>query len=130
MSSKLSRAGGSQPLPSIKAVIPSNDVALPTDGFLSVKEAAAILHISYGSVLAAVHAGSVVAYKFGPHGGTYRIRRGDLLDYIAASRTKQSVSRPKARRTGSTFKMLDGERLLRAWREQGVVTEDVDEEAE
>ena len=54
-----------------------------------------------------------------PDGGTYRIQRGDLLDYIASARTKQS-GRPKARRTASTFQKLDGERLLRAWREQGV----------
>ena len=51
---------------------------LSADDFLSVKEAAAILNVSYGSVLAAIHAGSLVAYNFGPRGGTYRVRRGDL----------------------------------------------------
>jgi excisionase family DNA binding protein len=128
MSSKTPSAKGSGSLPTIEEPITANqvDTALPSDDFLSVKQAAAILNISYGSVLGAIHAGSLAAYRFGPHGGTYRIRRGDLLDYIASARAKQS-SRPKARRTASVFKKLDGERLLRAWREQGIVTDDVEE---
>ena len=130
MSPRISSAGASQPHPSAKAALPDNDSVLSADDFLSVKEAAAILHVSYGSVLAAIHAGSLVAYNFGPRGGTYRVRRGDLQDYIAASRTRQSPSRPKARRTASTFQKLDGERLLRAWRKQGILTDQGEEAAE
>ena len=111
-------------------MLPDNDLAPRADDFLSVKEAAAILHVSYGSVLAAIHAGSLVAYQFGPHGGTYRVRRGDLQDYIAASRTRQSITRPKSRRTGATFQKLDSDRLLRAWRKQGILADEGEEAAE
>lgn len=130
MSSRISSVGNCQPRHFVDATIPSGDPALLTDDFLSVKEAAAILHVSYGSVLAAIHAGSLVAYSFGSHGGTYRVRRGDLQDYIAASRTKQRTSRPKTRRTASTFQKLDGERLLRAWRKQGISVDQGEEAAE
>jgi excisionase family DNA binding protein len=105
-------------------------IAARPDDFLTVKEAAAVLHVSYGSVLAAIHAGKLVAYKFGPRDGTYRVRRGDLQDYITASRTKQSAGCPKPRRTGSTFRKLNNKRLLRAWREQGISADQGEEAVE
>lgn len=60
MSSTRSSAKDSRSLPAIKAPITDNynDAALPTGDFLSVKQAAAILNISYGSVLAAIHTGA------------------------------------------------------------------------
>jgi excisionase family DNA binding protein len=100
------------------------------DEFKAVSQVATILNVSYSSVLGSIHNGSLPAYKFGPHGGTYRVRLSDLCSYIAMSRTKQSPSQPKTRKTGTTFKKLDGERLLRAWREQGVSAERCEEGAE
>jgi excisionase family DNA binding protein len=124
----------SSTLPSGESSLPSNSDAAHFhhdrgDDFLSVKEAAAILNVSYGSVLAAVHAGSLAAYRFGPHGGTYRIRRGDLLEYIASARTKQSRC-PKAKRPVAPFQKLERERLLQAWRKQGVIADGAEGVAE
>lgn len=105
-----------------------DDGSLRPAEFLTVREAAAILRVSYSSVLAAIHAGSLVAYGFGPNGGTYRIRRSDLSDYVAASCTRKNHARSKPRKSTSTFQKLDKQRLLRAWRDQGVTSE-VHEEA-
>ncbi|MCC6127562.1 MAG: helix-turn-helix domain-containing protein [Pirellulales bacterium] len=86
---------------------------------MPVKQAAAILAVSYGSVLAAIHNGSLTAYEFGPNGGTYRIQRSDLFDYINSCRTTRK-SHPKPKKTASTFKKLDHDRLLRAWEAKGI----------
>ena len=126
-------AGVSEPVASsaVKATCADNDSALCADVFLSVKEAAAILHISYGSVLAAVHAGSLVAYKFGPHGGTYRISGAPIYRTILLHPGPGKASTARRReRTGGTFQKLDGERLLRAWRKQGVLADRGEEAAE
>jgi excisionase family DNA binding protein len=95
--------------------------------FLSVKEVAAVLHVSYNSVLTAIHNGSLVGYRFGPRGGTYRVKKADLSDYIATSCTRRNRVQSKPKRTASPFKKLDGERLLRAWREQGISTDRCEE---
>ena len=126
----LSRAGRSSFCGYAKRIPRSfavRDQSLGPTEFLSIREAAANLGVSYGSILAAIHNGRLVAYQFGPHGGTYRIRRCDLEDYIAASRTKNSPSRPKRKRTGSVFQKLDRERLLQAWRERGISADPCEE---
>ena len=98
--------------------------ACPPLGFLTVKQVAARLAISYNSVLAAIRNGALPAYRFGPRRGTYRIDPNDLVAYVSASRTVQAHSSPtKSRKTASTFQKLDGQRLLNAWREQGVAPE-------
>jgi excisionase family DNA binding protein len=93
----------------------------PTSGFLSVAEAALLLGVSYGSVLAAIHAGCLLAFRFGARGGTYRIKRSDLEDYIGACSTRKTTPREKkAKKSTGTFKKLDSEKLLKAWQSQGI----------
>lgn len=92
------------------------------DSFLSVRDAAALLGVSYGSVLAAVHNGSLPAFRFGPHGGVYRIRQSDLTDYISSCRTR-ATTRSRREPGKGTFTQLNTKRLLDAWREAGVVTD-------
>lgn len=103
----------------------------PAD-FLSVEAAATILGVSYGSILGAIRNGSLVAYRFGPRGGAYRIRKDDLADYTAACRTstKKICAQPKPKKTASAFQKLDGQRLLDAWQDQGVLPEFPDEDSE
>lgn len=99
--------------------------------FLSVRDVAAYLGVSYNSVLGAIKNGSLPAYRFGPRGGTYRVAADDLLAYVKASQTGQRPSRrSENRKTGSTFKKLDGERLLNAWRSRGVAQDSPEERAE
>jgi excisionase family DNA binding protein len=99
--------------------------------FLSVRDVAAYLAVSYNSVLGAIRNRSLPAHRFGPRGGTYRIAADDLIAYVEASRTGQRPSRrSENRKTGSTFKKLDGERLLNAWRSRGVVQDSPEERAE
>jgi excisionase family DNA binding protein len=99
------------------------------DSFLSVRDAAALLGVSYGSVLAAVHNGSLPAFRFGPHGGVYRIRQSDLTDYISSCRTAMAPYRSRAAGKG-TFAHLDTRRLLDAWRAAGIATDHVEETLE
>ena len=99
------------------------------DDFLSVRDAAALLGVSYGSVLAAIHNGSLPAFRFGPHGGVYRVRRNDLAEYISSCRT---TAIPRSRRGGGkgTFTQLDTRRLLKAWREVGITENSIVEATE
>jgi excisionase family DNA binding protein len=90
--------------------------------FLRVQEAADYLRVSYNSVLGAIKNGSLPAYKVGPRRGTYRISLADLIAYAESSRTPNTPSRRSGnQRTGSKFKKLDTDRLLNAWKRQGVV---------
>jgi len=89
--------------------------------FLSVRDVAAYLGVSYSSVSVAIKDGLLPAHRFGPRGGTYRIAADDLVTYVEACRTGQrSDRRSENRRTGSKFMKLDAARLLdaggaRAW---------------
>jgi excisionase family DNA binding protein len=90
--------------------------------FLGVRAVAAYLGVSYNSVLGAIKNGLLAAHRFGPRGGTYRIHQTDLERYLQTCQ----LGRPPRRRSdkrqaGSTFKKLDTERLLNAWKSQGVV---------
>lgn len=96
--------------------------------FLSVKEAADYLRVSYNSVLGAIKNGSLPAYKVGPRRGTYRIDLAELVAYAESSRTPNTPSRRSGnRKTGSKFKKLDTDRLLKAWKRQGVVQDSPEE---
>ena len=91
----------------------------------TIKEAAEKLRVSYGTIRGAILAGRLKAYRFGARGGTYRIDPADLEAYRASCMTtKQEPAASKKRAGGgSAFKNLDGERLLDAWRRQGVVVD-------
>ena len=67
---------------------------------LTIREAAAALHVSYGTVYAAIHTGRLRAYKFGSRGGTYRIDPADLEAYKASRRhdTQATFCAPEERR--------------------------------
>jgi excisionase family DNA binding protein len=51
-------------------------------GYLTIREAAARLNVSYGTVRGAILAGDIQAYRFGPGVGTWRISVDDLTGYI------------------------------------------------
>lgn len=89
---------------------------------LTIREAAALLRVSYGTIRNAVLAGKLRAYRFGTRGGTYRIAAVDLDAFMEASQATSALTSIKQRPTShSAFKHLDGARLLDAWRQQGVV---------
>jgi excisionase family DNA binding protein len=92
------------------------------DQSLTINEAAAALRVSYGTVRAAILAGRLRAYRFGSRGGTYRIDLADLEAYKASCVTGRTllIAPEKNAQGGSSFKSLDGDRLLAAWRQQGV----------
>jgi len=105
-----------------------DDATFRGSAFLSVRDVAAYLGVSYNSVLGAIKNGSLPAHRFGPRGGTYRIGVDDLIAYVEASRTGQRPSRRSGnRKTGSRFTKLNAARLLDAWKSQGVVQHSTEE---
>jgi len=50
--------------------------------YLTIREAAARLNVSYGTVRGTILAGDLEAYRFGPGVGTWRIGIEDLTAYI------------------------------------------------
>jgi excisionase family DNA binding protein len=107
----------------------AGEEASHSDDFLSVRDAAALLGVSYGSVLAAIHNGSLPAFRFGPRGGIYRVRRNDLAEYISSCRTR-AISNARQGVGKGTFTQLDTQRLLKAWRAAGVSADQVLEASE
>jgi excisionase family DNA binding protein len=91
-------------------------------GFLTIREVAAVLRVSESTIRNAIGSGRLRAFRFGNRGGSIRIGRADLEDYMAlcATAARRSV-RNSSRSGGSLFKNLDGSRLLAAWRQQGVL---------
>jgi excisionase family DNA binding protein len=120
-------AGGNSELLSAGAVVrPSEQLsgsaggsAWADPGFLTIREAAVLLRVSESTVRNAIASGRLRAFRFGARGGSIRIARPDLDDYIAGSATKPLKSRTPAS-TDSQFKHLNASRLLAAWRRQGV----------
>ncbi len=95
---------------------------MPAD-FLTINQAAERLSVAYGTIRNAIVAGRLVAYKIM---GTYRIRPEDLDAFIESCRVEhgRQGSRPpspKSEAGGAAFTHLDGDRLLDAWRRQGVL---------
>lgn len=111
---------------------PHSGPACPPLGLLTVKQVAARLAISDSSVRTTIRNGDLPAYRFGPRRKTYRIHSDDLADYTAACRTdtKKNRAQPKPKKTASAFQKLDGQRLLDAWQDQGVLPEFPDEDSE
>jgi excisionase family DNA binding protein len=94
------------------------------DGLLTIREAATFLRVSESTIRNAIRAGRLHAYRFGAKGGSIRIAASDLQAYIASCATvpKRTQGRPSGA-SGGSFKMLDGGRLLAAWRQQGVLAD-------
>src|SRR5262245_1772869 len=55
--------------------------------FLTIREAALRLRVSYNTIRGAILAGRLKAYRFGARGGTYRIDPADLEAYQASCAT-------------------------------------------
>jgi len=94
---------------------------MPAD-FLTINQAAERLSVAYGTIRNAILAGRLAAYKIM---GTYRIRHEDLDAYVGSCRVERGpqAGLPPAARVkagGAAFTHLDGDRLLDAWRRQGV----------
>ena len=76
--------------------------------YLTMREAAGRLNVSYGTVRGAVVAGDLQAYRFGAGVGTWRIAASDLTEYVARHRCqKDSQSPAHARRDGASFNEPD-----------------------
>ncbi len=107
---------------------------MTTNKPLTIAEAADILGVSYGIVYAAIQTGQLRAYRYtkrrksGKPTGTYRIDPADLEAYKASCATEPAKpAAPKKNAAGpSAFKNLDGDRLLEAWRQQGVLADPPD----
>lgn len=94
---------------------------MPAD-FLTINQAAGQLSVAYGTIRNAILAGRLAAYKIM---STYRIRPADLDAYVESCRIERGrqANRPPApgaKAGGAAFTHLDGDRLLDAWRRQGV----------
>ena len=100
----------------------------PATGLLTIREAADVLRVSESTIRNAISSGRLRAFRFGVRGGSIRIGRADLEDYMASCAT---AARPAGRSTGHAdgglFKNLDAGQLLAAWRRQGVLGDQQDE---
>ena len=98
---------------------PSERPLGPVPGdFVTIKEAAARLGVSYGTIRNAILAGKLAAFKIL---GTYRIRPADLDAFVASCRVEPLDPRVKVPVPGpTTLTFLDGAKLRAAWSRQGV----------
>ena len=93
----------------------------PAPGLLTIREAADVLRVSESTIRNAIGSGRLRAFRFGVRGGSIRIGRADLEDYMASCATAaQPTGRATGQADGGLFKSLDAGRLLAAWRRQGV----------
>jgi excisionase family DNA binding protein len=91
-------------------------------GLLTIREAAGILRVSESTIRNAIGSGRLRAFRFGKRGGSIRIGKADLEDYMSSCATPARPTRRAAGKPGGgPFKSLDAGRLLAAWRQQGVV---------
>ncbi len=89
--------------------------------FLTIREAAGVLRVSESTIRNAIGSGRLRAFRFGDRGGSIRIGRADLDDYMASCATGAPQVKTRSQSGGDLFKSLDGSRLLAAWRRQGVL---------
>jgi excisionase family DNA binding protein len=91
-------------------------------GLLTIREAAGVLRVSESTIRNAIGSGRLRAFRFGSRGGSIRIGRADLDDYMVSCATpSRQAGRATGRADGVLFKSLDAGRLLAAWRRQGVL---------
>lgn len=87
---------------------------------LRVRDVAQRLNISLSKAYELINRGRIVHCRFE---GAIRVTEEDLQDYIASckkGRGPRLDERNRSPRPGQPFKHLDAERLLDAWRRQGV----------
>ena len=87
---------------------------------LRVRDVALRLNVSLSKAYELIKCGRITHCRFE---GSIRVAEDDLQDYIARSkkgRGPRSEERKRSPRPGAPFKHLDGDRLLAAWRRQGV----------
>ena len=81
-----------------------------------------MLRVSESTIRNAIGSGRLRAFRFGVRGGSIRIGRADLEDYMASCATAaKPAGRAAGQADGGLFKSLDAGRLLAAWRQQGVL---------
>lgn len=128
-------ASGSSRQQSVGIAVPSSsvDASQPSDpdnspaaqsckpGFLTIREAAGVLRVSESTIRNAIGSGQLRAFRFGARGGSIRIGKVDLEDYMASCTTAKPKGRTAVHQGGSLFKSLDAGRLLAAWKRQGVL---------
>lgn len=93
----------------------------PTDErFLRVNEVAQRLNLSLSTVYQLIESGRLPSHCVGMRKGI-RVAESDLLAYVEWCRSaRRQAPAPAPKKNGSPFKHLDAERLLDAWRRQGV----------
>jgi len=87
---------------------------------LRVRDIAVRLNISLSKAYELINRGRISSCRFE---GAIRVSEEDLEDYIARckkGRGPRLENRHCSPRPGQPFKHLDGDRLLAAWRRQGV----------
>lgn len=90
----------------------------PTGPSLTIKQVRQRLNVSDNTVLNAIKAGKLAAFKFL---GTYRVRKEDLAAYVESCRVPARGPEAKPPAPGpTTLKHLDGSRLRAAWTARGV----------
>ena len=95
---------------------------------LTIKQAAKHLAVSLGTVYDLCAQRKLKHLRVGTGRGTIRIRDEDLDAYMnGATVPSEELTTPQPRSTkagnSSGFKNLDGDRLLAAWRQQGVLAD-------
>jgi excisionase family DNA binding protein len=98
---------------------------------LSVKDVAARLKVSLATVYNLIQDAEIECYRIGRGRGTVRVSEDQLQAYLEKARKQGGVRmpRPAQQPPGQTFKHLDGDRLLDAWRRQGVIADRPDEDS-
>lgn len=87
---------------------------------LRVREVAARLALSLSAVYQLIETGRLKSHCVGMRKGI-RVMEDDLAAYLENTRRRaQDAPPPAAKKSGSPFKHLNGERLRAAWRRQGV----------
>ena len=100
----------------------NESVTLDHRGLLTIREVAGVLRVSQSTVRNAIRDGDLPAFRFGARGGSIRVSPAHLDDYIASRSTvKPAKIKTQHRPQATPFKSLDGEKLLAAWRRQGVL---------
>ena len=90
------------------------------DRFLRVSEVADRLNLSLSTVYQLIESGRLPSHCLGLRKGI-RVAESDLHTYVERCRSaRRQAPAPAPAKNGSPFKHLDAERLLDAWRRQGV----------
>lgn len=100
-----------------------NDAPLPKasgERLLRVSEVADRLNLSLSTVYQLIESGRLPSHCVGMRKGI-RVAESDMLAYVERCRSvRRQAPAPAPKKNGSPFRHLDAERLLDAWRRQGV----------